>query len=411
MSVSPVSVSLLNIRAACELEAVCARIGADPRSSAYFQPKRRTEHLYIRHVDFRAAAFLKQELLARGGDAVVGRHVIDGQVGHSDVLLIATGGQLRALLQKLKAMDCWGLKELREALTEALNNASVSGWTLSLPRGRELRLDDRTKVMGILNLTEDSFYPASRLKNLDDLLRRAETMLEDGADVLDVGAESTRPGSLPLGGDEELARLVPALRALRNAFPDAVLSVDTYKGKVALEAAREGADIINDVGGFGLDADMLACAAGTGLPCILSHIRGTPADMQHTVPYDDLLGDIDVWFREKMATAEHAGLARERLVLDPGLGFGKRGEDNLLILKEAETLSVFGRPVLIGHSRKKFTGTATGAESADDRLAGTLAVSALLEGRVQMIRVHDVKENRRALAMARAVREASSCRS
>ncbi|MDR3230278.1 MAG: dihydropteroate synthase [Synergistaceae bacterium] len=408
-----VSVYPLNIRTAGELEAACARVGADPRSNAYFQPKRCTSLFYIKKVDFRAAAFLKQELLARGGDAVVGRHVIDGRAGQSDVLLIGTDGQLRALVQKLGAMDCWGLRELREALTDALKNAAVSAWTLSLPRGRELRLDSRTKIMGILNLTGDSFYPASRVENVDDLLRRAEMMLKDGADVLDVGAESTRPGATPLDEREELDRLIPALKILRAAFPDSVLSVDTYKGRVAAEAARVGADIINDVGGFGLDPDMLTCVRETELPCVLSHIRGTPADMQHAPPYDDLQGDLDLWFREKMEAAERAGLPRERIIVDPGLGFGKRREDNLLILKEAESLSVFGRPVLIGHSRKKFTGISTGVDekNVDDRLTGTLAVSALLEGRVQMIRVHDVRENGRALAMARAVREAPLWRS
>ncbi|MDR3265571.1 MAG: dihydropteroate synthase [Synergistaceae bacterium] len=406
-----VSVYPLNIRTARDFESACARVGADPRSGAYFQPKRRTGFFYIKDADFRAAAFLKQELLARGGDAVVGKHVIDGRAERSDVLLIGTDGQLRALVQKLGAMDCWGLKDLRGALTDALKNASVSAWVLSLPRGRELRLDARTKIMGILNVTKDSFYAASRVENGDDLLRRAGTMLKDGADVLDVGAESTRPGAAPLDEREELDRLIPALKILREAFPDAVLSADTYKGRVAAEAARAGADIINDVGGFGLDPDMLACASGTGLPCVLSHIRGTPADMQHIPPCDDPVGDLDAWFREKMEAAERAGLSRERIIIDPGLGFGKRGEENLLIIKEAESLSVFGRPVLIGHSRKKFTGLSTGAESVDDRLTGTLAVSALLEGRVQMIRAHDVKENARALAMARAVREASLWRS
>ena len=265
--------------------------------------------------------------------------------------------------------------------------------------------------MGILNLTDDSFHAASRVAGIDDLLRRAERMLTDGADVLDVGAESTRPGATPLGEKEELDRLIPALRALRKSFPDAVLSADTYKGKVALAAAESGADIINDIGGFELDPDMPACAARTGLPVVLSHIRGTPSNMQNAPAYDDLPGDMNLYFQEKINQAEQAGLAADRLILDPGLGFGKRGEDNLVILQQVESLSVFGRPLLIGHSRKKFTGIYTGAGDTDDRLQGTLAVSAILEGRVHMVRVHDVKENRQALSMARAIREASPWRS
>ncbi|MDR1730994.1 MAG: dihydropteroate synthase [Synergistaceae bacterium] len=404
------SIYPLNIQSAKELEAAVKRIGADPRSLAYFQPKRRMRHFYVRRADFRAASFLKQELLARGGDAVVAKHVIDGRAEYSDVLLMGTDRQLQSLLQKMKAMDIWGLKNLREALAASLTGTALSDWRLALPRGRELRLSDRTKIMGILNLTEDSFYPESRVAGGDDLLARAGAMLEDGADVLDVGAESTRPGATPVDGREEAARLCPAVKALRTAFPDAVISVDTYRGDVALEAVEAGADIINDVGGFELSPDMLPRAAQAGVPFILSHFRGTLADMKNPAPYEDLLSELNLWFQKKMEAAEGAGLDRERLILDPGLGFAKKGEDNLVILREAESLAVFGRPILIGHSRKRFTGTATGADDVSQRLTGTLAVSALLEGRAQMIRVHDVKENRRAMDMARAVREALPCR-
>ena len=398
----------LNARTSRELAEIIRQIGADPRSNAYFQPKRRRRHFFVKDVDFRAAAYLKQEMLARGGDAVVGKHVIDGKAERSDVLLTGTDGQLNALLPKMEAMDCWGLKSLRGALKNALKNAAVSSWTLPLPRGRELHLDGDTKVMGILNLTADSFHPASRIAGTDELLHRAEGMLRDGADVLDIGAESTRPGASPLGEDAELDRLMPALKALREAFPEAVLSVDTYKGGVALAVAEAGlADIVNDVGGFELDPRMLECAARSGLPYVLSHIRGTPSDMQSAPDYDDLLSEMNAYFQRKLAEAEDAGLPRERIMLDPGLGFGKRMRDNLLILRELESLAVFGCPVLIGYSRKKFTGTATETADTEDRLSGTAAVSALIEGRVQMTRVHDVRENRRALLMARAIREVS----
>jgi dihydropteroate synthase len=382
-----------------------ARIGADPRSNAYFQPKRRRRHLFVKSVDFRAAAYVKQELLARGGDAVVAKHVIDGKAERSDILLLGTDGQLAALLQKMEAMDCWGLEDLREGLRRLVGNTALSSWTLRLPRGRELVLDVRTKIMGILNLTDDSFHAGSRVKDLDTLLERASAMLKDGADVLDVGAESTRPGSVPIPEEEEISRLIPGVKALREAFPAAVLSVDTYKGKVAAAAAEAGADIINDVGGFGLAPDMLSRAAESGLPYVLSHIKGTPSNMQRSPAYDDLLSELNVYFRQKIEEAEQAGLGRERLILDPGLGFGKRMEDNLLILKEIESLRVFGCPILLGYSRKNFTGRVTGAEKTDDRLSGTIAVTALIEGRVQMTRVHDVRENMGALSMARAIKD------
>ena len=394
-----------NIRSSQDLAAAMARIGADLRAGAYFQPKRVMRHIFIEQADFRAAAYIKQELLARGGDAVVGKHVIDAKIDKSDMLLIATDGQLDALLKKMEAMDCWGLRELREGLRSALLNAGVSAWVLSLPGGRELRLDTRTKIMGILNFTEDSFHAASRVANLDDMLRRAGAMLTDGADILDIGAESTRPGSTPISMEDELERLIPAIKELRNSFPDAVISADTYSGKVALAAVEAGADIINDVGGFTLDSEMLECAARSGVPYVLSHIKGTPQNMQDCPIYENLLGELSAYFQTKIKEAEQAGLSRERIIIDPGLGFGKRTEDNLLILKELETLSIFGCPILFGHSRKKFTGTITDAPNTNDRLAGTVAISALTEGRAQIIRVHDVRENKNALLMARAIKE------
>ncbi len=394
-----------------DLEAIARHIGADPRSLRYFQPKRRVRHLYAPRVDYRAAAFVKQELLARGGDAVVARHVIDGRTELSDLLMMGTDGQLAALLQKLRSMDCWGLKSLRTALAETLENDAVAEWTLPLPGGRTLTLNRTTRIMGILNLTPDSFHAPSRVTDETELLRRAEAMLSAGADILDLGAESTRPGSAPTPESEELERLLPRLSAVRRAFPEAVLSVDTYKGNVALAAADAGADIINDVGGFDLDGAMLSCAARTGLPYVLSHIQGTPATMQDSPSYDDLLTELQLYFQKKMHEAELAGMSRDRIILDPGLGFGKRGEDNLLILKELESFRSLGRPLLIGHSRKGFTGTVTRAADAAGRLQGTTAISALLEGQAQILRVHDVERNHQAMLMARAIREVAPWRS
>ncbi|WP_347712254.1 dihydropteroate synthase [uncultured Fretibacterium sp.] len=394
-----------------DLETIARHIGADPRSLRYFQPKRRVRHFFAPRVDYRAAAFVKQELLARGGDAIVARHVIDGRTELSDILMMGTDGQLAALLQKLRSMDCWGLKSLRTALAESLQNDDVVEWALPLPGGRTLTLNRTTRIMGILNLTPDSFHAPSRVADEAELLHRAEAMLSAGADILDLGAESTRPGSAPTPESEELERLLPRLSAVRRAFPEAVLSVDTYKGNVASAAADAGADIINDVGGFGLDGSMLPCAARTGLPYVLSHIQGTPATMQDSPSYDDLLTEIQLYFQEKMHEAELAGMSRDRIILDPGLGFGKRGEDNLLILKELESFRSLGRPLLIGHSRKGFTGAVTRAADAAGRLQGTTAISALLEGRAQILRVHDVEQNHQAMLMARAIREVAPWRS
>ncbi|MCR5346570.1 MAG: dihydropteroate synthase [Fretibacterium sp.] len=381
-----------------DLTRIVEHIGADPRALRYLQPKRRILSLFAPSVDYRAAAFIKQELLSRGGDAVVAKHVIDGQTERSGILIMGTDSQLFRLLQKLESMDCWGLKEFRTNLNTVLKNGAIQRWTLSLPRGRELLLGSGTKVMGILNLTPDSFYAPSRVAGEKELLSRAGAMLDEGADILDLGAESTRPGASPLNEKEERDRLLPRLRALRRAFPDAVLSVDTCKGAVALAAADEGADIINDVSGSSLDEAMFTNAARTGLPYILGHMEGTPATMTAIPNPKDLMTKLHLYFQEKLRTAEEAGLPRERVILDPGIGFAKRGNSDRLIVKEAESLHALGRPLLFGHSRKGVTGKS---------LPGTVALSAMLEGRIEIVRVHDVGPNRQALDVACSVREAN----
>ncbi|MBQ7544602.1 MAG: dihydropteroate synthase [Synergistaceae bacterium] len=252
---------------------------------------------------------------------------------------------------------------------------------MSSPAGHTITLSLHTKLMGILNVTPDSFFPESRVDEAG-ILTRAEAMLEEGAYILDVGAESTRPGAEPVSADEELGRLLPALRALRKNFPDAIISVDTYKPEVARAAVSEGADIINDVM---FSAEMAEAVSEVNVPYVLSYYGRD----------DDMPGGMVRDLGGKLAVLEGAGVKREQVIVDPGLGFGKSATDNFAVLKDIESLRVWGCPVLVGHSRKRFTGT--------ERLAGTLAVSALMAGRVSLLRVHDVKENAAALRIAEGV--------
>ncbi|NLB83303.1 MAG: dihydropteroate synthase, partial [Synergistaceae bacterium] len=264
----------------------------------------------------------------------------------------------------------------------------------------------KTRMMGILNLTPDSFYEGSRIDPESEkaLLRRAGLFLESGAPVLDLGAESTRPGSSPISEEEEAARLIPALRSIRRAFPEAVLSADTWKSSVARKAVEAGADIINDISGLGFDPALMSTVAETGTLLVLSHIQGSPADMQKNPVYKNTVEDILDYFEERLAAAEDGGIQRERIIIDPGLGFGKGYGDNLKILRHIEAFRIFGRPLLVGHSRKGFIGRATGGKEAEERLEGTLAVTAwcALAG-VSLVRVHDVEENRRVLATIDAI--------
>ncbi|MBR1417792.1 MAG: dihydropteroate synthase [Synergistaceae bacterium] len=380
-------------------------VQADPRAFAYLNPKKFTRLLYAADIDYRAAAFIKQELLSRGGDCAVAKHVIDGKTDKSDILIIANDSQLFRLLEKLKAMDCWGLKNFRAELEQVFNNLKFKNfWRINLPGNNKiLELDDNTKLMGIINLNNNSFHEPSRVK-LDNLIEVVSKMIDDGAEIIDLGAESTRPGAEPLSCDDELASLIPALKELRANFKDIIISVDTYKSKAAQEALKCGADIINDISGFAFDDDMLKVIKEFQAPYVLSHIEGTPQTMIEHEGHSDILGELILYFNNKLSKLESAGVDLNKIIIDPGLGFAKDFNDNFAVIKNLDALKSLGRPVLIGHSRKRFT--RFNKFNNLNNLTGTLAITALLEGKAQIVRVHDVSENYIALMTVRKIREA-----
>ena len=364
---------------------VCKKIGTDSHALSYLIPKSKAFHIYAERVDYRAANFIKQEMLSRGGDTAVAKHVIDGKTDYSDILIMGTEKQILNLIEKMKAMNIWGIDGLREKLAEAMRNIKAGNWELLSPNGHKIILGTKTKLMAILNLTPDSFFPESRTDE-KGIIERAERFLNEGAYILDVGAESTRPGAESISADEEAGRLIPALRILRREFPDALISVDTYKASTARISAEEGADLINDISGGRFDSEMAGTVKALRIPYVLSHIEGTPKDMAKYESHENILGDMNRYFSAELEELEEI---RENIIIDPGLGFGKSSEDNFEVLKNIESLKIFGRPLMIGHSRKRFTGT--------DSIAGTLSVSALMSGRVSLLRVHEVRENMRAL--------------
>jgi dihydropteroate synthase len=258
--------------------------------------------------------------------------------------------------------------------------------------------------MGILNVTPDSFYDGGRYRRAHDALRRAEEMVEAGVDLIDVGGESTRPGADPVPVDEELRRTVPVVRGIRERF-DVPVSVDTTKAVVARRAIEAGAEIVNDISGLRFDPEMADAVAGLGAGLVVMHIRGTPRTMQRDTAYDDLAGEVRAYLERSLERAEGAGIDRERVVVDPGIGFGKRPEDNFELIRSLGTLREVGRPVLVGPSRKSFLWKALGT-SPEEALEGTVvaAVFAWLYG-ADILRVHDVAEVRRGLIIARRFTE------
>ena len=383
------------------------RIGADRRSFPFFFRKREILLLSAKGLDVRAANALKQEMLSRGGDIIVHKRTIDCGVKETDALLMATQGQFSRLLEKLGSMPYWGLQEFREALARALRNASRKAWNIRLPRGRSLKLNDTTKIMGIVNLTEDSFYEGSRKPDVRDAVSRALSFFGEGADIVDIGGESTRPGAVEIAPSQEASRIVPVISEIRKSNPDCIISVDTRKSSVARKAVEAGADIVNDVSGLRYDPDMAKTVAELGVPLVLMHSRKTPEKMQDSPTYGDVVFEVCEEMDQSMRIAEEAGIGREAIILDPGLGFAKETDHNLSLMKHLCAFRTMGRPLLVGHSRKSTIGRVLSLQSPADRLEGTLAITAICAWQgISVVRVHDVRENYRAVRMIRAIKDA-----
>lgn len=273
-----------------------------------------------------------------------------------------------------------------------------------LPCGNRVLDLAHPQVMGILNVTPDSFSDGGRFRQRDAALRHAAAMVAAGASLIDVGGESTRPGALQVSSDEELQRVAPVVEAIAAEL-DVIISVDTSCPQVMRESARLGAGLINDVRSLRREGALQA-AAQSGLPVCLMHMQGEPETMQKNPHYDDLLAEVQAFFAERMAACAAAGIAAERIILDPGFGFAKNLQHNLSLFKHLQVLHGFARPLLVGVSRKSMIGQALGRE-VDQRLAGGLALAALaLVKGARILRVHDVAETVDVVRMLAAVEAA-----
>jgi dihydropteroate synthase len=272
-------------------------------------------------------------------------------------------------------------------------------------RGK-LLTTDRPLVMGIINITPDSFYTGSRFTADKEISEQAAAMLDEGADILDIGGQSTRPGAIEVGVDIEMQRVIAPIALLHARFPNAVLSVDTYHARVAKEAVEAGASLVNDIGGGSLDKDMLATVAALGVPYVCMHMKGTPATMNSYAIYEDVIGEVLDFFILRIAECRKAGI--HVLILDPGLGFAKKAAHNFALLKNLAVLAITGHPLLVGLSRKSFIATALDT-TAEKALNGTsiLNTIALLNG-AAILRVHDPKEAREAIRLTQLYKMGNS---
>lgn len=282
---------------------------------------------------------------------------------------------------------------------EPSGTTSVRSWRLP---ERTLDLSRRPCIMGILNVTPDSFSDGSRYIDLGCAEDHALRMVEEGADIIDIGGESTRPTIAPVDADEELRRVIPLIERLAGRLP-VPISVDTYKAVVAREALRAGAEIVNDISGLTFDPAMAATVAEGGAGVVLMHTRGRPDTMQNDTSYGDLIAEVRDFLHRSVSMAVAAGVARDRIVVDPGIGFAKSAQGNLEILRRLGDFTALHLPILVGTSRKSFIGTVLG-RNVDERLFGTAATVALaVASGASIIRVHDVREMRDVADMTHAV--------
>jgi dihydropteroate synthase len=268
--------------------------------------------------------------------------------------------------------------------------------------GKHFTLGQQTCIMGVINVTPDSFSDGGIYFNKDQAIQRGLELISEGSDIIDIGGESSRPGSYPVSSKEELKRVIPVISALREKT-DAPISIDTTKSEVAKAALEEGADIINDISSFRFDPEMLPLAAQTDATVILMHMKGTPKTMQDNPYYDDVLNEVKSFFEERIETAQASGVKTEKIIIDPGIGFGKRLIDNLTLINKLAFFNELNHPILIGVSRKSFIGNILDLPP-HERMEGTIASSVLsiIKG-AHILRVHDVAPIRRAIAVTEAI--------
>lgn len=272
------------------------------------------------------------------------------------------------------------------------SGALPSPHPITLPDGRTLAFDARRLIMGIVNTTPDSFSDGGQFDDTESAIAHARALLAQGADILDIGGESTRPGATKVSLDEELQRTIPVIRGIIAAHPDAIVSIDTTKAEVARQAIDAGASIINDISGMTFDEAMPSVAATTRAPVIVMHIRGTPETMQDDTSYVDVVAEVTEFLQQRVEVAREHGIPSTQLILDPGIGFGKSVEQNYEIIRRLPELNALGHAVLIGTSRKSLIGKLLD-KPATERLLGTAATvaGAIMTG-AHIIRVHDVDE-------------------
>lgn len=392
---------IIEIKSLEEAAAIFRKIGVAPYGIGAMAQKTIHINILLEKQPCKVANIIKQEMLSLGGDAAVARGSVACSIPASDVLIMGTVKQVLSLAAKIEKQP-FGLDVIARDILETLKNINRNEFVLKTSR-REIALGERTLVMGILNVTPDSFSDGGIFYAPDKAIERGRRMAEEGADIIDIGGESTRPGSASVPAHVELKRVIPVIEGLTKKIKIPV-SIDTKKAKVAGQAVDAGAEIVNDVSALNGDRKMAQTVADKRAALVLMHMRGKPAGMQKgNLEYNDLMGEIAEYLKKSCDKAIKAGVKKNSIVIDPGIGFGKTLQDNYRIIKNLSGLKALGLPVLIGTSRKSFIGNVTGEEPRE-RLEGTAAtVAAAIMNGCHIVRVHDVAAMKKVAAITDAI--------
>ncbi len=381
-----------------------ARIGAAPETFEPVVTRLLFRVLRVSGISPAAATAIRDELLAAGGDAALPAFACQSNPpDRVDILAAGTLDMFRRCLSPIAARS----DELKNIASEIkrvllLIEGSLPPQPVQWPDG-PMFFGEKTIVMGIINSTPDSFYDGGRNDSIEKAIVAVKEMVDAGADIIDVGGESSRPGAQQIPADEEIGRTTPLIRELRRAFPALRISIDTYKWRVAAAAIEAGAGMLNDISALRLEPELARVAADTRVPICLMHMQGTPADMQAAPHYPlDVCYEINSFFSERIRAAAETGVEETQIILDPGIGFGKTVRHNLDILNRLGEFRCHGRPLLVGASRKSFIGKTLGLDP-EERLEGSLAAAVVAVSRgADIVRVHDVRETVRAARLADA---------
>lgn len=381
------NIEILRIENLDEAKKEIEKVKADKYGIEIMQKKALHRCIKIYDVESKVANILKQEMLSIGGDAAIARDVINFTAKKSDVLLMGTISQYEKLISKLKIQP-FKLKNLGEKI-ENIIKIEIN------------KKNQRTKIMGILNVTPDSFYDGNKYFDTEKAIERAKEILKY-CDIIDIGGESSRPGADYVSEEEELRRVIPVVKKISEIIKTlnqkVKISVDTRKAKVAEEAIKNGATIINDISALRDDENMIKVVKDYDVEVVLMHMKGNPKTMQINPFYENVIKEISDFFEERINFALSNGIKKEKIIIDPGIGFGKRLQDNLEILKNLYKFKIFGLPILIGVSRKSFIGMLTENAPPEERLEGTIsAVTIGVMNGADIVRVHDPKEIYKAL--------------